>query len=234
MTIAVVVISGGMDSTVLAHDLDQKGHDLRLLSVDYGQRHRKELDYAAATAARLKAPHIVADLSGVTGLLGGSALTSPDVAVPAGHYAEESMAATVVPNRNAIMLNIAAGYAITQKAQIVATAVHAGDHHIYPDCRPRFIRSLNEMLSDATEGHSVPGFRVAAPYVEWSKTDIAQRGQELGVDFTETWSCYQGGDIHCGVCGTCVERIEALAQVGDPTEYADKQFALDTLAGANL
>lgn len=229
----VAVVSGGMDSTILAHQLAEEGHDLHLLSVDYGQRHKKELTYAEASADRLGVPWRLADLTGITSLLAGSSLTSDDVDVPAGHYAEDTMKATVVPNRNAIMLNIAAGYAVSIGARHVATGVHAGDHFIYPDCRPGFIDALNTMLTEATEGFAAPGFSVLAPFVNISKTDIAAIGGSLGVPFEETWSCYRGDDIHCGTCGTCVERIEAIRDAGisDPTEYADTTFATRVLQG---
>lgn len=229
MSLAIVVASGGMDSTVLAYDLKAQGHDLRLLSVDYGQRHGKELAYAHATAITLGVPWSLADLTGITSLLAGSSLTSDDVPVPSGHYAAESMKATVVPNRNAILLNVAAGYAVSCGADFVATGVHAGDHFIYPDCRPAFIDSLNVMLGHATDGFAVDGFHVAAPYVNISKTEIAARGAALGVPFAETWSCYRGGELHCGTCGTCVERIEAIRDAGipDPTVYETTDTGID-------
>jgi 7-cyano-7-deazaguanine synthase len=132
------------------------------------------------------------------------------------------MAATVVPNRNAIMLSVAVGLAVASGADAVATAVHAGDHPIYPDCRPAFVAAFEQMARVANEGFVAPGFRVATPYLDWDKSDIVARGAELGVPFAETWSCYKGGDVHCGTCGTCVERIEAFAVAGvpDPTTYA--------------
>lgn len=225
MRTTVAVISGGLDSTALAYELKFKGHDLRLMSFNYGQRHRKELEFAAATAERLGVPWTLVDLTGITHLLAGSSLTSDDVEVPDGHYAAESMRATVVPNRNAIMLNIAAGYAVSIGARHIATGVHAGDHYIYPDCRPAFISSLNHMLNMATEGHSKPGFSVLAPFVHLSKANIVRLGEHYKVPWRETWSCYKGGDVHCGTCGTCRERKEAfeLADVPDPTVYADVQ-----------
>lgn len=216
----VAIVSGGMDSTVLAHDLAANPFVdfVGMLSVDYGQRHSTELDYAAATAAELGVPHEVADLRGVTRLLGGSALTD-DIDVPHGHYAEDSMRITVVPNRNAIMLSVAAGWAVSLGADTVATAVHAGDHFVYPDCRPDFIRAISHAFELGTE--SFGDIIVWAPYVDISKTDIARIGGKLDVDFTKTWSCYEGNDTHCGQCGTCVERKEAIGDAGldDPTEY---------------
>jgi len=156
-------------------------------------------------------------------MLGGSALTD-DIAVPDGHYAEETMKITVVPNRNAIMLTIAFGLASAQGADAVAAAVHGGDHFIYPDCRPAFIEAFQTMQNCALDGQST--IKLYTPFVTISKADIVSIGKELVVPFEKTWSCYKGGATHCGRCGTCVERIEAfhLAHVDDPTKYADTEF----------
>lgn len=219
---AVTVISGGMDSTVLAYQLREEGWDLRLLSFNYGQRHARELDSARLIAEKLGAPHDVADLRPVGALLTGSALTDDAVDVPEGHYTDSSMRSTVVPNRNAIFASVAIGVAVADGAQAVALGVHAGDHPIYPDCRPEFVDALQRLAIVANDGFIAPGFQVLTPMVNWSKADIAQRGYELGVPLADTWSCYKGGDLHCGRCGTCVERREAfeLAGVPDPTVYA--------------
>ena len=221
MTRAVAIVSGGMDSVVLAHMLKNEGYDLNLVSFDYGQRHRKELQFAEDCAKELDAAWHLVDLSNMSDLLENSALTNSAMEVPDGHYAEQTMRITVVPNRNAIMLNIAAGLAITVGAKHVATGVHGGDHYIYPDCRPAFIKAVDAMLCVATDGFAVPGFGVLAPFLNWTKADIATEGTRLGVDFTKTWSCYKGGDIHCGACGTCFERREAFRDAGitDPTDY---------------
>lgn len=217
---AVVIVSGGMDSVTLAYLLDSEGYDLHLLSVDYGQRHKKEIGYAKRCAERLGATFDIADISQVGRLLSGSALTD-DVEVPHGHYAAENMAVTVVPNRNAIMLSIAYGVAVVREAQIVATAVHAGDHYVYPDCRPQFVEAFDAMQRKATEGFGDPNLRLHVPFVHKTKAQIVEVGATLGVPYADTWSCYEGGEIHCGLCGTCGERKEAfeLAGVPDPTKY---------------
>ncbi|CCH17781.1 7-cyano-7-deazaguanine synthase [Micromonospora lupini str. Lupac 08] len=218
----VVIVSGGMDSTVLAYALQQGGSTVTLLSCDYGQRHRRELDYAARTAEALHAPHVVVDLTGIVGVLTGSALTDAQVDVPDGHYTDGSMRATVVPNRNAIMLDVAVARAVSGGADAVAFGAHAGDHPIYPDCRPAFLAAYESTVRLANEGFLPAGFRVVAPFIECSKADIARLGDTIGVRFADTWSCYKGGERHCGTCGTCVERREAFAMAGvtDPTEYA--------------
>jgi 7-cyano-7-deazaguanine synthase len=214
----VAIFSGGLDSTVLLHHLQAAGEDLRALSIDYGQRHRRELEFARQTAQRLHIPWELADLRGVTHLLSGSALTSADVPVPHGHYAAETMKSTVVPNRNMLMLAVAAGWALSQKAEQLAYGAHAGDHTIYPDCRPAFVAAMQQALALA----DWQPLTLVTPFVQWTKSQIVARGQELGVDFAATWSCYEGGEIHCGRCGTCYERREAFEQAGvpDPTHYA--------------
>ena len=219
----IVVCSGGLDSVSLAYRTAAEGSLLGLLSFDYGQRHKKELDFAANCAARLGVWHEIIDISGIGRHLTGSALTD-DIAVPDGHYAEETMKSTIVPNRNAIMLAIAFGVAAARKADAVAVAVHGGDHFIYPDCRPGFIDSFQRMQTEALDGYAE--VTLLAPYVTISKADIVTDGVRHGTPFAETWSCYKGGERHCGRCGTCVERREAfaLAGVDDPTEYADPDF----------
>ncbi|MFN4169837.1 MAG: 7-cyano-7-deazaguanine synthase QueC [Pannonibacter phragmitetus] len=219
----LVVCSGGMDSVTLAHKVAQEHELIGLVSFNYGQRHLKELDFARACAEDLGVEHIVIDISGIGRQLSGSALTD-DVAVPDGHYAEETMRITVVPNRNAIMLAIAFGIAAARGADAVATAVHGGDHFIYPDCRPGFTEAFETMQRQALAG--VADVRLYTPYVHTDKAAIAAEGVRLGVDYTRSWSCYKGGETHCGRCGTCVERREAfhLAGAEDPTTYADPDF----------
>ena len=218
-----LVCSGGLDSVSLAHSLAGQGHLSRIVSFDYGQRHRKELDFAARCARSLGVPFHLVDLSGLGAALSGSALTD-DIDVPDGHYAEETMRVTVVPNRNPIMLTIAFGIAAANGDDAVAAAVHGGDHFIYPDCRPAFTDAFGAMQKAALDGYADIVLHV--PFVHVTKADIVTEGARHNTPFAETWSCYKGGDRHCGRCGTCVERREAfhLAGVADPTDYADPDY----------
>lgn len=218
---AVVIASGGLDSTVVAYWLAARRAELTLLSFDYGQRHRVELDHAADIAGLLECPQEIVDLTAVGGLLVGSALTDSEVAVPDGYYTDKSMRTTIVPNRNAIMLDIAVAVAVARKADAVAFGAHAGDHAVYPDCRPEFVEQFTRSARTANEGLLVEEFEILAPFVHLSKTDIVRIGAALGVPFERTWSCYRGGTVHCGTCGTCTERKEAFEQNGitDPTNY---------------
>jgi len=219
----LVICSGGLDSVSLAYKVAAEQTLTGLVSFDYGQRHSKELGFAAACAQRLGVPHQIIDIRDVGRQLSGSALTD-DVAVPDGHYAEESMRITVVPNRNAIMLAISFGVAAARQAEAVGVAVHGGDHFIYPDCRPDFIDAFQAMQNRALDGYA--NVRLYAPFVHASKADIVTEGARHATPFAQTWSCYKGGEVHCGRCGTCVERREAfdLARHPDPTDYADADF----------
>ena len=224
----LVVCSGGLDSVTLAHKVAVEQTLIHLVSFDYGQRHRTELDYAHRCATRLGVTHDVVDITDIGRRLTGSALTDGE-AVPEGHYAEDTMRLTVVPNRNAIMLTIAFGIAMARRADAVAAAMHGGDHFIYPDCRPSFVNAYAAMQRTALDGFADIDF--ATPFLRWSKADIAREGARLGVPFAETWSCYKGGARHCGRCGTCVERHEAfhLAGIADPTDYEDSDYWRDAL-----
>lgn len=232
MSKTLVVCSGGLDSVTLAYKVAKERTLTGLLSFDYGQRHKKELEFAALCAEKLGVPHHIIDISSVGAALTGSALTD-DVEVPDGHYEEETMKATIVPNRNAIMMTIAYGVAASQGAEAVAAAVHAGDHHIYPDCRPEFTESFEAMQNLALEG--VAEIEFYTPFVNSSKADIAAEAARLGVPIGQTWSCYKGGEVHCGRCGTCVERIEAfdIAGATDPTIYEDSEFWKQALKEAS-
>ena len=216
---ALVLFSGGLDSTVLAAQLLADGAETRLLSIDYGQRHAKELQQAEKIAEALGLPHRILRLPDLGPLLGGSSLTDDQVELPEGHYAEESMKATVVPNRNMILLALAGGHALSIGFDAIAYAAHAGDHTIYPDCRPEFADAMETALGLA----DWEKLSLHRPFVHLSKTDLVKKGAELGAPLHLTWSCYAGREIHCGKCGTCVERKEAfaLAKIPDPTEYED-------------
>ncbi|WP_062119329.1 7-cyano-7-deazaguanine synthase QueC [Aureimonas sp. AU40] len=219
----LVVCSGGLDSVSLAQKYAGEGDLAALVTFDYGQRHKREIDFAREAATRLAVPFHLLDIGPIGAVLSGSALTG-DVAVPDGHYAEETMKATVVPNRNAILLTVAFGLAAAHDLDAVAVAVHGGDHFIYPDCRPDFIDAFRHMQAKALEGYA--SVNLLAPFVHRTKADIVREGARYGTPFERTWSCYKGGEVHCGRCGTCVERREAfhLAGVEDPTRYEDPDF----------
>lgn len=271
---SIAIVSGGLDSVTLVYHMMSMGYTPHMLSFDYGQRHKKELQYARATAKQLNLHHDIVDLTGLTHLISNSALTSnyefdtekcsgtcddsmphshhltkihEPIEVPEGHYAEDTMKATVVPNRNMIMLSIAAGVAVSKCYKTIGIGVHGGDHFIYPDCRPTFINAARDTINTGNEGfHS---FQMSAshnwkvtdpiysPFIHKTKADIAYMALELGVPLHMTWSCYKGGENHCGRCGTCVERLEAIDEAmgrfkpestwkdfQDQTVYDDNEF----------
>lgn len=219
----LVICSGGLDSVTLAYKVAKARTLTRLVGFDYGQRHKKELEFAQSCAQDLNVPFSLIDISAAGRALTGSALTD-NVDVPDGHYAADNMATTIVPNRNAIMLTIAYGIAMSNGDEAVGTAIHAGDHFIYPDCRPAFAQSFAAMQNYALEG--VAQIDLYTPFLGLSKADIVTEAYKHNVPFMKTWSCYKGGEQHCGCCGTCVERAEAfyLAGVEDPTAYADISY----------
>ena len=212
---SVIIVSGGLDSITLLYD---KAETIALaVSFDYGQNHgAKELPFAVHHCRKLGIPHITIPLSFMHRYFKSSLLDGAE-AIPEGHYAEENMKSTVVPFRNGIMLAIATGIAESHGLKRVYIANHGGDHTIYPDCRPDFIQAMD---GAATVGTFV-NVRIEAPYTNITKADIVRHGTALGVDYSKTWSCYKGSDVHCGKCGTCVERKEAFLEAGvkDPTEY---------------
>lgn len=226
---ALALCSGGLDSVTLAYSLAAEGDLAALVSFDYGQRHRKELDFAAQAAKALGVVHEVADLSALAPFFASSSLTG-ESEIPDGHYSDENMSVTIVPNRNAIMLTIAFGLAADRGWDRVAAAFHGGDHFIYPDCREAFVEAFQAMQDRALE--DVCRIALFTPFVSNDKAAIVRRGAELQVPFQATWSCYKGEVRHCGRCGTCVERREAfdLAGVADPTDYADPDFWREALA----
>jgi len=213
----LVLTSGGMDSTTLLHHHVKGGDQVRAIAFNYGQRHQKELDFARYQAAFLGTPFHLVPLVTLADTLPGSSQTDLSVPVPEGRYDEESMKKTVVPNRNMILLSIAIGHAIAHGLDYVAYAAHAGDHAIYSDCRPEFAEAMN-VVAALCDWHKVELLR---PFIKMTKADIVTLGVDLKVDYLRTWSCYRGEGLHCGRCGTCVERREAfhLADIIDPTPY---------------
>lgn len=215
---AIIIVSGGMDSITMLYEFQDR---IALgLSFDYGSNHNaREIPFAEMHCKRLGIPHITIPLDFMSRYFKSSLLEGAD-AIPEGDYNEVGMKSTVVPFRNGIMLSIAAGMAESQNLKYIMMANHSGDHIIYPDCRPEFVRAM----SKATQTGTFPGIKILAPYTDITKGDIACRGKALGLDYTETWSCYKGGERHCGKCGTCLERIAALKDAGikDLTEYGEE------------
>jgi len=220
---AVAIVSGGLDSATMLYLLLRATRDIHVISFDYGQRHRRELLAATEIVRGVGLRHDVIQISGLHDLLRGSALTDLSVDVPEGHYADDTMKVTIVPNRNAIMLSLATAIAVVDGADSVWYAAHAGDHAIYPDCRPDFIDSLSDALRKGNQGFVPENFRILSPFTKMTKAEIVALGSELDVPFADTWSCYVGGDAHCGRCGTCIERAEAfvIARLADPTAYLE-------------
>lgn len=214
----VLILSGGLDSTTLLYDLIDQGRKIYTISFDYGQRHSKELIMAARTCQKLGINHKIVDLSTLSEILGDNALTGT-IDVPLGHYEEENMKQTVVPNRNMIMMSMAIGYAISLDIENVYYGAHHGDFAIYPDCRPTFVDAIQKV---ANLCHYEP-IRVLAPYLYMDKIGIVTRGLELNVPYEDTWTCYAGKLKACGKCGSCTERLEAFAanNVIDPIKYEE-------------
>ncbi len=214
----VVLLSGGMDSVTALYDAHAQHEIAACLSFDYGAKHHaRELPFARHHAAHLGVPHLTIPLDFIARYF-ASDLLATGGEIPRGHYEEASMKSTVVPFRNGIMLAIAAGFAESHGAAALVIAAHAGDHAIYPDCREEFMRAMGDAVRLGTYAQ----IEILRPFIAKTKAGIARRGHEFGVDFAQTWSCYVGAEIHCGECGTCVERREAfvLADLRDPTIYA--------------
>ncbi len=214
---SIIIVSGGMDSITLLYDR----HEYIALGVtfDYGSNHNKrEAELAAYHCKQLGIEHIIIPLDFIHRYFKSSLLEGAD-AVPEGHYQDENMKSTVVPFRNGIMLAIACGLAESRGLSRVMIANHAGDHAIYPDCRATFIDSMSEAMAYGTYDN----IRIEAPYTSITKTQIAIIGKHIGIDYSKTYSCYKGGERHCGKCGTCIERKEALRDAGidDPTDYEE-------------
>lgn len=205
---SLIVLSGGMDSTTLLWD--RKDSIALAVTFDYGSRHNaREIECARKNCEMLGVEHLVIPLE-FMGKYFKSSLLIGGEDIPEGHYTDENMKSTVVPFRNGIMLSIAAGLAESRGLKKVMLANHSGDHAIYPDCRPDFVDAMSRAISEGT----YEGIEIDAPYTNISKSDIARIGKRMGVDYNLTYSCYKGGEKHCGKCGTCVEREEALREAG--------------------
>ena len=212
----VVIYSGGMDSFTVLNRALRDGKEVFALSFDYGQRHVKELEYASKVCKNLDVPHKVIDISAINQLLAGSSLTD-DIDIPEGHYEAENMKSTIVPNRNMILLSLAVGYAVSVEASQVYYGAHSGDHAIYPDCRPEFVMKMNDVCQIA----NYEPVEIFSPYLNVDKIAILADGMKMGLDYSITWTCYNGREKACGKCGACQERLEAFRENGqvDPIEY---------------
>ena len=214
---SLMVLSGGMDSTTMLYEFAER---IGLaVTFNYGSNHNaREIECARENCRRLSVELLVVDLPFIGSLFESSLLSGAD-AIPEGNYDDENMRSTVVPFRNGIMLAVAAGLAESRGLSRVMLANHGGDHAIYPDCRPGFVDAMSKAISEGTYDH----ITVQAPYTDISKADIARRGASLGIDYSATYSCYKGGERHCGRCGTCTERRQAFIEAGipDPTIYED-------------
>lgn len=212
----VVIYSGGMDSYTVLNRALADGKKVYALSFNYGQRHVKELDCAAAVCNELNIEHKIIDITAINQLLAGSSLTD-DIDIPEGHYQADNMKSTVVPNRNMILLSLAVGYAVSIGAEQVYYGAHSGDHAIYPDCRPEFVEKMNDVCQIA----NYEAVTIYSPYLQVDKSAILTDGLTMGLDYNKTWTCYNGREKACGKCGACQERLEAFRDNNavDPIPY---------------
>tara|TARA_R110002167_G_scaffold133611_3_gene318804 strand:+ start:1768 stop:2427 length:660 start_codon:yes stop_codon:yes gene_type:complete len=212
----VVVYSGGMDSFTVLNTAIQNGLDVYALSFDYGQKHSKELEVAAQVCRTLGVSHKVVDITAINSLMANSSLTG-DTNIPEGHYEDDSMKSTVVPNRNMVLLSMAIAYAVSLEASKVYYGAHSGDHHIYPDCRPEFVDAMNAVSKIA----NYQSVEIVTPFLYSSKGDILKAGLSMNLDYANTWTCYNGREKSCGKCGACCERLDAFREQGktDPLDY---------------
>lgn len=210
-----MVVSGGMDSTTMLYEYADR--IALAVTFNYGSNHNaREIECARYNCERLGIELVVVDMPFIGQLFDSSLLSGAD-AIPEGNYDDENMRSTVVPFRNGIMLAVAAGLAESRGLRHLMMANHGGDHAIYPDCRQGFVDAMSAAISQGTYEH----IDIFAPYTNITKTDIARRGAALGIDYAHTYSCYKGGAVHCGRCGTCTERRQAFIEAGipDPTQY---------------
>jgi len=215
----VAIVSGGIDSITLYYYLKNKEYNVDILSFDYGAKHNaKELPMIEKHIIKCEDTHIIIPLEFINEHFNSSLLKSGED-IPEGHYEDENMKSTVVPFRNGIMLSIAIGYAESKGISKVFLGSHAGDHAIYPDCRSIFTKAMSMAGTLGTYNE----VQVVSPFNDLTKADIVSIGYGLNIKYENTWSCYKGKNVHCGVCGTCVERKEAfaLSNLKDPTVYAE-------------
>lgn len=212
----VVIYSGGMDSYTVLNKAVKQGYEVYALTFNYGQRHVKEVEYAKQVCSELNIEHKIVDISAINSIIAGSSLTD-DVDVPEGHYEAESMKQTVVPNRNMILLSMAVGYAVSLDANKVFYGAHSGDHAIYPDCRPEFVQKMQDVCAIA----NYEPVSIEVPYLNNDKIEILADGIAMGLDYSKTWTCYNGREKACGKCGACQERLEAFEKnnAQDPLSY---------------
>lgn len=213
---AIVVYSGGMDSFTVLNKAIQDGLEVHAISFNYGQKHSKELEVAASVCKELCISHKVVDITAINSLMANSSLTG-DTEIPEGHYEDENMKSTVVPNRNMVLLSMAIAYAVSLEASKVYYGAHSGDHHIYPDCRPEFVEAMNAVSKIA----NYQSVEIVTPFLHSSKGEILKAGLDMQLDYGKTWTCYNGREKSCGKCGACYERLEAFAEQNttDPLEY---------------
>jgi 7-cyano-7-deazaguanine synthase len=213
---AVVIYSGGMDSFTLLNRVIKDGYDVYALTFNYGQKHVKEVEVASTVCKQLNVPHKILDISPINQLMQSSSLVG-SLEVPEGHYEADNMKSTMVPNRNMILLSLAIGYAVDIEASKVYYGAHAGDHAIYPDCRPEFVHAMNDVAQIA----NYEPISIETPYLNSSKGEILKDGLSMNLTYENTWTCYNGREKACGKCGACVERLEAFADnnATDPVEY---------------
>lgn len=220
----VVILSGGLDSVTLLHLLDTYGYDCYPITFTYGQKHKNEVNYALANSKKLglEDKHKIVNLEDLQYVL-SSALIQKKITIPNVESEKERtpdiLSQTVVPFRNGIFLSIAAGYATSNKIRKVAYGAHLNDYATYPDTRTDFINAMERAIRHGVDDTD---FKILRPFVQFNKSKIVHLGRSNGVDFKLTWSCYRGGQKHCGNCPSCIERKDAfrIAEVEDPTEYA--------------
>lgn len=221
---ATLILSGGLDSTTLGYWLKKQGYtDLTCITFNYGQKQKIEIEQAQQLAGKLNATHNIIDITFLKNFLKGSSLVDDSIKVPHGSYTKENMQVTVVPNRNTIMLSIAWSIACVEKSDVLAYGAQCGDHYLYPDTRPDYFSAINLALRLGTEDCRKDDLQLIAPLLNKSKAEVVKLGHELNVPFELTWSCYEGGKVHCGQCGACQSRKNGFIEsaIPDPTKYID-------------